>query len=384
MRTRNPRRRGAAVLVAALAALAALTCAPAAGAATVEPGSLQGEVNAIRATGYDGVVAEATGPGGHHYATAGQADTATGAPARPDDAFRIASATKSFTATVLLQLVGEGRLSLDDTVEHWLPGVVSGNGNDGSRITVRQLLQHTSGIYNYTDDLPQFSSEAGFLANRFTTYTPAQLVAVAMRHAPAFAPGTGWKYSNTNYILAGMIIDRVTRHSWQDEVRTRIIQPLGLRHTDIPGTDPFITGPYLHGYSGFGTGPTIDVTAFNPTAGDAAAEITSTTADLTRFYTALMRGRLLAPAQLAEMETTVPAPIWPGARYGLGLWWVPLSCGGGYYGHSGGAPGYNTLVGATPDGRRAAVVASTGDGGAGSQAAVDTLLDRQLCQAGPA
>ncbi|MFF7632956.1 serine hydrolase domain-containing protein [Kitasatospora sp. NPDC008050] len=365
-----------------VAAMAALACAPAAGAVAAEPGSLQGEVNAIKGTGSVGVVAESTGPRGHRFATAGQADSSTGAPAERYDAFRIASATKSFTATVLLQLAGEGRLSLDDSVEHWLPGVVSGNGNDGSRITIRQLLQHTSGIYDYTADLPVFASTAGFLADRFASYTPAQLVAVAMRHAPYFAPGAGWKYSNTNYILAGMIIDRVTGHTWQDEVTTRIIQPLGLRHTRVPGTDPFISGAHLHGYSNFGSGPTVDVTALNPTVGDAAAEIVSTTADLTTFYTALMRGRLLAPAQLAQMETTVPAPIWPNARYGLGLWWVPLSCGGGYFGHSGGAPGYNTLAGATPDGRRAAVVASTGDGDADSQSALDTLLDQQLCQAG--
>ncbi|WP_329575774.1 beta-lactamase family protein [Kitasatospora sp. NBC_01250] len=381
MRNRHPRRIGAAVLVAALAALA---CAPAAGAAAARPSSLQGEVNAIKATGNEGVVAEATGARGHRFATAGQADTSTGAPAVRNDAFRIASLTKTFTATVLLQLAGEGRLSLDDSVDHWLPGVVSGNGNDGSRITVRQLLQHTSGIYDYTHDLPVLASTSGFLANRFTSYTPAQLVAIAMRHAPSFAPGTDWQYSNTNYILAGMIINRVTGHTWQDEVTARIIRPLGLRHTSAPVADPFIPGPHLHGYSTFGSGPTIDVTALNPTLGDAAAEIISTTADLTTFYTALMRGQLLAPAQLAQMESTVPAPLWPGARYGLGLWWVPLSCGGGYYGHSGGAPGYNTLVGATPDGQRAAVVASTGDGDADSQAALDTLVDQQLCQAGPA
>jgi len=383
MRTRNPRRLGAAVLAGAVAALA---CAPVAQAAAARTSSLQGEVNAIKATGNVAVVAEMTGPRGHSFATAGLADAATGAPAQSYDSFRIGSATKTFVATVLLQLVGERRVSLDDTVEHWLPGVVSGNGNDGSKITIRELLQHTSGIYNYLADLPAVASTAGYLANRFTTYTPAQLVALAMQHAPDFAPGAEWEYSNTNYILAGMIINRVTGHSWQEEVNARIIRPLGLRHTITPGTDPSIPGPHLHGYSNFGSGPTIDVTLFNPTAADAAGEISSTTADLTTFYSALMRGRLLAPAQLAAMETTVSAPIWPGARYGLGLMWVPLSCGGGYFGHAGGVPGYTTRDGVTPDGRRVAVVERTGDGDApasGSEQTTEALIDAQLCQSAP-
>ena len=135
----------------------------------------------------------------------------------------------------------------------------------------------------------------------------------------------------------------------------------------------------------------IDVTALNPSAADAAGAIISTTTDLTTFYTALMRGRLLPPAQLAEVETTVPAPelaaVWPGARYGLGLFWVPLSCGGGYFGHGGDIPGYSTRDGATPDGRRVAVVERTGDGDApslGSEHAMDTLVDQELCGSGPA
>ncbi|WP_374772784.1 beta-lactamase family protein [Streptomyces sp. NBC_01310] len=378
MLTINPRRYGAAVLVGALAAL---MCAPAAEAAEAVRGSLWSQVKAIKETGNVAVVAEATGPRGHRFASAGKADADTGTPAMSYDAFRIGSATKTFTATVVLQLVGEGRMSLDDTVEHWLPGVVSGNGNDGSKITIRQLLQHTSGIFNYTADLPELASTEDFQAGRYTTYTPAQLVAIATRHAPDFAPGTGWNYSNTNYILAGMVIDRVTGHTWQDEVTRRIIRPLGLHRTSTPGTNPSIPGPHLHGYSNFGSGPTIDITAFNPSAAGAAGEIISTTTDLTTFYTALMRGRLLAPAQLAQMQATVPAPILPGARYGLGLMWVPLSCGGGYFGHAGDVPGYSTRDGVTPDGRRAAVVERTGNGGPGSEQAMDTLIDEQLCEA---
>jgi CubicO group peptidase (beta-lactamase class C family) len=117
-------------------------------------------------------VARSTGPGGSRSATAGVADKATGRAARSGDLFRIGSTTKTYVATVVLQLVGEGRLSLDDTVEHWLPGVVSGNGNDGSGITVRQLLQHTSGLFNYTSDFPMLADVDGYQAGRYTTWTP--------------------------------------------------------------------------------------------------------------------------------------------------------------------------------------------------------------------
>ena len=383
MNCRNTKRTVAAALAVALVGLAV---APTAEAGTAGHDALQSQVNAIEATGDVGVVAEVTDDGRHTYATAGVADTATGAPAETYDTFRIGSSTKTFVATVILQLVGEGRLSLDDTVAHWLPGVVSGNGNDGGKITIRELLQHTSGLYDYSADLPQLTSTASFEAGRFTDYTPAQLVAIAMQHAPDFAPGTGWEYSNTNYILLGMIINQITGHSWQQEVTSRIIEPLGLRHTSAPGSSPAIPGPHLEGYSSFGSGPAINVTALNPSVAGSAGELISTTADLTTFYTALMHGRLLAPAQLAEMETTVPAPgltvVWPGARYGLGLLWVPLSCGGGYFAHGGDIPGYSTRNGVTPDGSRVAVVVRTGDGDApamGSEQAMDSLVDQELC-----
>ncbi|MEU0649544.1 serine hydrolase domain-containing protein [Streptomyces umbrinus] len=347
---------------------------------------LQAGVEAILKTGTVGVVAQSTGPRGSRYATAGVADKATGAAARSGDRFRMASASKTFVATVVLQLVGEGRLSLDDTVEHWLPGVVSGNGNDGSRITVRQLLQHTSGLFNYTADLPVLASVDDYRAGRYTTWTPEQLVGIATGHAPDFEPGAKWAYSNTNYILAGMIIQKVTGQSWEQQVTKRIIRPLGLRDTSAPTTDSRIPGRHLHGYSDFGkTGPTIDTTRFNPSAAGAAGAMIGTTADLTRFYQALLGGKLLRPAQLAEMKTTVRAadldPVWPGARYGLGLLQVPLTCGGSYYSHAGDFPGYTTRNGVSPDGRRVVVLHATGDGASdlSTEQAQNDLIDGELC-----
>lgn len=384
MRIRTPHRVAA---VAVGVALAVTLAVPAVAAAQPAPNLLQAQVNAVLDTGAVGVIAESTDQRAHRYATGGTADTSTAAPARPDDAFRIGSATKTFVATVILQLVGEHRLSLDDTVDHWLPGVVAGNGNDGTKITVRQLLQHTSGIYDYTQDFPELASEANFERLRLTTFTPTQLVAIAMRHQPDFPPGTNWEYSNTNYVLAGMIIKKVTGHSWQDEVDRRVIKPLHLRHTVAPTTDPTLHGPHLHGYAG--PAPAIDATLWNPSAADAAGAMISTTADLTTFYTALMRGRLLAPAQLAAMETTVPAPglsgFGPGTRYGLGLMRIPLTCGGGYYSHGGDVVGYSTRDGFSADGQRVVVAVRTGNGNgnaadANSERAMDNLVDQQLCQ----
>ncbi|WP_151480473.1 serine hydrolase domain-containing protein [Streptomyces albicerus] len=348
--------------------------------------ALQAHVDAIMKTGTVGVVARSTGPRGSGYATGWVADKATGDAARPGDRFRIAGTSKTFVATVMLQLVGEGRLSLDDTVEHWLPGVVSGHGNDGSAITVRQLLQHTSGLFDYTSDFPEMASVAGYQADRYTTWTPEQLVSITMRHTPDFAPGTGWGYSNTNYILAGMIIQKATGHSWEQEATARIIRPLHLRHTLAPTTYSRIPGRHLHGYSNFGeAGPSIDVTGFDPSAGGAAGAMISTTADLNRFYQALLGGRLLHPAELAAMKATVRAPEldpgWPGVRYGLGLMEVPLSCGGAYYSHGGDLPGYTTRNGVSADGRRAVVLIATGDGSSdmSTQQAQNHLIDGELC-----
>ncbi|HWG25541.1 serine hydrolase domain-containing protein [Actinospica sp.] len=380
----------AAVTATLATALLAVAFIPSAKAGSVGQDSLWEQVDAVQQTGTVGVLAEVIGPRGSAYAASGQADTATGALVRAVDEFRIGSATKTFVATVVLQLAAERRLSLDDTVAHWLPGVVSGNGNDGSKITIRELLQHTSGLYNYANDFPELASSAAFEADRYTTYTPGQLVAIAMRHKPDFAPGTNWEYSDTNYILAGMIIEKATGHTWQQEVSDRIIRPLGLQHTVAPATNPSIPGTHLHGYSDFGSGPAIDVTSANMTYAGSSGAMISTTADLIRFHQALLGGRLLPAAELAEMETTVPAhefdSLWPGARYGLGLMWLPLSCGGGIYSHGGDVPGYTTLDGITPDGRHAAVVEATGDGGTASlatQHAMVALVDQQMCSAEP-
>lgn len=386
MSYRRSNRALAAVLLAAISGL--MLAGPAAAADTPRaiphPDSLQQDADAIHAAGAVGVLAAVTTPHGTRTVRAGVADVTTGRQVPLNAEFRIDSVTKSFVATVVLQLVGEGRLSLDDTVAHWLPGVVEGNGNDGTRITVRELLRMTSGVPDYVRDIPVLASVEGYYANRFRTYTPDQLVAMAMRHPPTFPPGTSASYSNTNYVLLGMIINRVTGHSWAHEVNERIITPLDLRHTITPGTFPFIPGPHAEAYYSFGGQTPVDTTVVNPSVIDAAGSMISDADDLSRFYRALIGGRLLPPAQLAEMQTTIAvgelAAVFPGASYGLGLGWFPLSCGGGYYGHPGGAAGSTTWDATTPDASRTIVVSVTGDPSKSAQLAINALVDQQLCQ----
>ncbi|WP_327677220.1 serine hydrolase domain-containing protein [Kitasatospora sp. NBC_00458] len=269
-------------------------------------------------------------------------------PARADGRFRIGSVTKTFVSTVVLQLADEGRLRLDDPVERYLPGVVP----NGGAITLRQLLNHTSGLFDYLED-PQFlfhdeASLRSFLARgRWVDYRPEQLVAVGVQHAPYFAPGQDWHYSNTNYILTGMIVKKVTGRTWQREVEQRIVKPLHLDDTSFPGSSPGIPGPHAHGYVKLPEGPA-DVTLINPTVGDAAGNGLSTTSDLNRFHEALFGGRLLSPARLAEMTAAVPAPA-IGAHYGLGLIRYDLPCGEAW-GHTGGIPGFNTVLLGARDG----------------------------------
>ncbi|MEU9453853.1 serine hydrolase domain-containing protein [Streptomyces sp. NPDC048277] len=347
-------------LVAATAlALSAALAAPALAAPAAGHAATREAVRAAVAAGVTGVTATARDAHGSWSTTAGVGDTRTGAPRSPYDRYRVGSITKTFVATVLLQLEAEGRLSLDDTVDRWLPGVVTGNGNDGRRITVRQLLNHTSGIFNYTadDDFGRtYFLADGFLRHRYDTLTPAALVAIAMKHRPAFAPGTSWAYSNTNYVLAGMVIKAVTGHPYAEEITNRVIRPLRLTGTSLPGTRTTVPRPSSRAYSKLAetaTGPTYDVTALNPSMASSAGEMISTSSDLTRFYEALLAGRLLPPHQLKEMKTTTPVPGDPNSAYGLGLIDHTLSCGLHVWGHDGGIHGSSSTAATTADGRHA-------------------------------
>ncbi|MFJ2148053.1 serine hydrolase domain-containing protein [Streptomyces microflavus] len=305
--------------------------------------------------------------------TAGVGDLTTGAKVPRDGQVRIGSNTKTFTAVVVLQLVAERRVSLDAFVDTYLPGLVRGKGIDGGRITVRQLLQHTSGLPDYGMHLDDDE-----IRNRY--FEPRELLDLALEHPATAAPGKKWGYSNTNYVLAGLIVQKVTGRPLAEEMDRRIIKRIGLRHTYFPAPGEMtIRGPHPRGYHRSpADGPLRDFTEMDPSAGWAAGQLISTNSDLNRFFTALLAGRLLPPAQLAEMRTTVPAGT-SGLRYGLGLTSRPLSCGGVYWGHGGDIAGYETRGGVTEGGRAANVAVTSIPTDEAAARHVNDAVDRALC-----
>ncbi|MFF7635002.1 serine hydrolase domain-containing protein [Kitasatospora sp. NPDC008050] len=353
---RRTNRFAASFLATAVATALLAGLAPAASADTART-TLGSDLQALVDTGAVSALGEVRQDGHTRWrGSAGTADLATGAPVPARARFRIASVTKTFVATVLLQLVGEGRVQLDAPVEEYLPGEVP----NGSQITVRELLTHTSGLYNYDDD-PRYgltdeaSVETWLATGRWQTHRAADLVGAAFTHPPSFEPGRGWQYSNTGYLLLGMVIERVTGHSWQDEVTGRIIRPLGLHATIMPTTSPDLPGPHIDGYLNTAAGPA-DNTRFSPSIAGAAGAGISDAGDLSRFTAALLGGHLLRPAELAAMEQVTDTA--DGLHYGLGLERFDTPCGP-FWGHNGSGRGYADIAASSPDGRRQFTLALT-------------------------
>ncbi|GGV00730.1 serine hydrolase [Kitasatospora aureofaciens] len=350
--------------------------APTAAFAGGRPDSVQASLNAlVEDDGLPAALATVKGRDGHTRSyTAGVGDLATGAKVPVDGQIRIGSNTKTFTAVVVLQLVAEGKIGLDASVDTYLPGLLRGDGIDGRNITVRQLLQHTSG-------LPEYVDTSSILASPKRYYEPRELLDAALSQKAHFAPTARWEYSNTNYLVAGLIIQKVTGRPLGEEVNQRIVDRIGLRHTYFPTPgDMSIHEAHPEGYNRDADGSLRDYTELDPSWGWAAGGVVSTNSDLIRFYTALLGGRLLPAAQLAEMRTTVPAELLgPGVRYGLGLVSRPLPCGGLYWGHGGAIPGYETAGGATDDGRATSIAVTmlpSGTAGQHLEAAVGSALCR--------
>ncbi|GIH61241.1 serine hydrolase domain-containing protein [Microbispora siamensis] len=367
----KPRHIHTAVALCMIVSMPAALAAPA--VAAVEPRhnsrpGLQKLLDRIVAGGAVAAIAEVRDGSTTWRGASGRARIDRPQPARADGRFRAGSVTKSFTATVVLQLVGEGKLELSDSVEQWLPGLVG----QGGTITVRNLLQHTSGIPEYATGL---FDEDGVLKDRYRTWTARELVERAEEHPHEFPAGTRFGYSNTNYIVLGMLIERVTGRPYASEIRERILRPLGLGHTLLPGTSPEVPGAHPHAYVRVVEGGEVvpvDVTRFNATVAGAAGSIISTTADLNRFYRALLGGELLGPALLKEMKD-------PGGamEYGLGLEVASLPCGVAY-GHGGGTNGYSTVAFSSPDGTRQLALSMTPYSDDRKRAAM-ALLTSALC-----
>ncbi|MFE3884514.1 serine hydrolase domain-containing protein [Streptomyces lydicus] len=362
-----------AVLVLAAPAANAVARPNPSAACDAARGAVTGSLDAlVTRHGVPGTAVEVVDPGcGRWTAARGVADRATGRPMNAGDRLRIGSVTKTFTATVVVQLAAEGRIALDAPVGRYLPGLIRGNGYDGHTITVRQLLQHTSGLPDYTESLGKGPVNKW----RFRHFGPRELIAAALKMPH---PDKRWHYATTNAVIAGLVVEKVTGRGVEAEVTRRILEPLGLRDTYWPGDSTRIRGPHSHSYfpaperqgserkgrehqgQERPSGPPLaDGTAWNMTFGGAGGALISTPADVNRFYRGLFGGKLVPARWLAEMKHTVPADprrLWPGARYGLGLIASPLRCGGMWWGHSGTVPGGHRALGAvTTDGRSIAL-----------------------------
>lgn len=306
--------------------------------------------------GFTGVTLRVHDERGEWVGSSGTRRLGESAKPATDGYVRIGSVTKTFTATVMLRLVAEGTVGLDIPVADYLPEFAPDR-----RITVRMLLQHTSGVFNFTgeyyDDatfapgIPATTAGREWVDNRFRTYAPQELVRLALSKPARFEPGSDWSYSNTNYVLARLVIEKVTGHSLAAEMQRLILGPLGLSGTVLPDTSPEIPEPHAHAYYRYEDGgrqETVDVTRQNPSWIATGGDMISTTRDLHTFISALVSGKLLPAPLLAEMCTTHPK-----AGYGLGVMVQDVGEGGGtVITHNGGMAGHAALMYSTPDGSR--------------------------------
>jgi D-alanyl-D-alanine carboxypeptidase len=320
-------------------------------ASSAPTSELQKDVGALVATGVPGAILLVRDGNQTTRLAGGLADLGQKTPMRPADHYRIASLTKTYTATVVLQLVAEGKLRLSDTVERWLPGLVP----KGDSITIRQLLIHTSGLHDHEKD-PEVLKP--YLAGNLGYYwSPLRLVKLAVSRPPRFAPGASKvsSYSSTNYLLLGLIVERATGRTIGAELSRRIFRPLRLSETSYPTHTTQLPRPYAHGYFLLGKPPLTDLSAFSPSLSGAAGAIVSTVDDVADFYRALFSGRLVEPKLLRAMETTIPTTAELKQRYGLGVERFPTTCGPAW-GHSGSFPGYWTYAFSSTSGQRQAVL----------------------------
>lgn len=291
---------------------------------------------AMQQAAIPGVIVGFWMPGHCEYVRSfGQADTETGAAMNPGLHMRIGSETKTFTATALLELVDDHRIGLDDPISDYVSGVP-----DGDHITLRDLAGMRSGLFPYTAD-PDFI--ATLEADPYQTFTPQQLLAYGFKHANGFPPGTQSQYSNTNYILLGLVIEKVSHEPLADFIRERVIEPSGLCHTSFPDGDEF-TRPHAHGYTNqTASGQVEDATGWNTSSAWAAGAMVSDLRDLRDWARDVATGTLLTPATQAERTKFLPTPF-PGLTYGLGL-----LDENGWIGHDGSFPGYQSLTVYLPD-----------------------------------
>ncbi|MET9655183.1 serine hydrolase domain-containing protein [Streptomyces sp. NPDC006460] len=393
---RSPHRRlavGATVIAAlagGLAPAATATAAPAPVTTTTTPAAsaapapdMEGVVaalNAAMANGAPGAMARYSGPDGVRSRTVGVRDREAQAPMDIHARFRIGSVSKTFSSVVLLQLVQEGRLELDAPVNRYLPGLLPDD-----RITVRHLLTHRSGLADYTDAMFE-KTVPGFEAVRNRVFSFQELVDLSLAEPRTTEPGVAYKYSNTNFVVVGMLIEKLTDRPVADAYEHRIFKPLKLRGTSYVHPDTRIKGLHAHGYlhPDEAGAPLVDSTEQTVSWAQSAGAVISTPADLNTFTNALMRGRLLSPAMLDAMTTVTPTDTTNTRFYGLGLRRYDLSCGTQVFGHTGTVQGFYTYAFSTRDGRRSlSALANTSNHGAANTALGGTL-EAAFCGKKPA
>ncbi|KMS73899.1 peptidase M15 [Streptomyces viridochromogenes] len=321
-----------------------------------------------RRQGAPGAIARLDDRGAVHWAAVGVADRKSRRAISNADRFRIGSVTKIFSAVVLLQLAHEKKLKLDAPVNRYLPGLLPDD-----RITVRHVLSHRSGLHDYTNEM--FARTVpGFEAVRSKVFTYRQLVNRSLSKPRTTRPGGAYSYSNTNFVVAGMLIEKLTGHSVRTEYQNRIIKPLELGDTFYVHPVKKIPGRHARGYLTPDTAGAalVDATEQTVSWARSAGAVISTTRDLNTFLSALLGGRLTSKAQLAQMQRWVPAGSTQ--AYGLGLRRRDLSCGISVYGHTGAVQGYYTYAFASKDGKRSlAALANTSNNGTVLNSMLGTL-----------
>ncbi|MFF2997065.1 serine hydrolase domain-containing protein [Streptomyces sp. NPDC057950] len=325
---------------------ARVTSVAAAGLGAPDDAGLQSVLHTALSQGAPGAMVRVDDAGTVHQLSEGVADRATGRAITTADRFRVGSVTKSFSAVVLLQLVDEGKLNLDTSVNTYLPGLLPDN-----KITVRHVMSHRSGLYDYTNDM--FAQTVpGFESVRNKVFSYQDLVRLSLKHALTNAPGAAYSYSNTNFVVAGMLIEKLTGHAVATEYQNRIFGPLGLTDTFYVHPDTAIPGTHANGYltPDAAGAALVDSTAQTVSWAQSAGAVISSTRDLNTFFSSLMAGRLMSAAQLAQMQTWTTVNSTQG--YGLGLRRRDLSCGVSVYGHTGTVQGYYTYAFTSKDGKR--------------------------------
>ncbi|MEU7071203.1 serine hydrolase domain-containing protein [Streptomyces narbonensis] len=285
----------------------------------------------MRDANVPGVTVALSAPGkGTYIRSFGEADTATGTAMSPGLFMRIGSETKTFTVTGVLQLVDEGKVGLDDPISEYVDGVPNGD-----KITLRQLAGMRSGLFSYTADEDFYEA---LTTNPEQHFTPQRLLDYAFAHPVEFPPGEGFQYSNTNTVLLGLVIEKVTGRPLNEYIQKSVVEPAGLRHTSFP-TDAAFPRPHAHGYTNqTASGEVEDATDWNPSWGWAAGAMISNLQDMRSWAKTVATGTLLTPETQAE-RLEIPEPSADGSGYGLGIFDVQ-----GWIGHNGSLPGYQSLT----------------------------------------